>query len=166
MNLPITIAVIGSFRQHNAIVQETCDIFRMVGIVVTSPLGVEIVESNIPFVRFTSDNSTWTDHAVQTLALHRIFSATLTYVVAPGGYVGRTTCYEIGRILQAKKPIYFSERPNDLPIYLSEDFIVDARSLSALLRNPNWEPSWPHEVGQEQTNLLERELLNGTYRQF
>ncbi len=166
MEAPITIAVIGSFRQHNAKVQETCEVFRNAGLVVTSPVGTDLVEESISFVRFTSDDTAWTDHAIQTLALHRILSAHLTYVVAPNGYVGRTTCYEIGRLLQARKPVYFSDSPVDLPIYLSQEFIVDANRLAELLTSSDWEPTWLHEYGQEHTNQLERELIYGKYRHY
>lgn len=80
-----SIAVIGSFKQHNRLVQQTCEALRSAGIRVTSPRGQEILTEGIDFVRFDSDNATWSDPAIQSLALHRILGADLVYVVAPGG---------------------------------------------------------------------------------
>jgi hypothetical protein len=108
-----TVAVIGSFRQHYEPIRQTWRLFTDNGFRVTSPKGSPIIENGIPFVRFETDPQEWDDPMVQTIALHRILRADLTYVVAPGGYVGRTTCYEVGRIVQAKRPIYFSDMPDE-----------------------------------------------------
>jgi len=102
-----TVAIIGSFRQHYARVQDAWVALSSLGLTVTSPKGTPIREQGIPFVRFMSDPEKWPDDKVQTVALHRIFRAQFVYVVAPEGYVGRTTCYEIGRAIQAQRPIYF-----------------------------------------------------------
>src|SRR4051794_5310793 len=114
--MPTSIAIIGSFRQHYKEVLDAWEVFTRAGIEVTSPKGTSILEGGIPFVRFESDEGRLSDEEVQLIALHRILRASVVYTVAPNGYVGRTTCYEIGRIIQARKPIYFSERPVDLPI--------------------------------------------------
>lgn len=121
---PVTVAVIGSFRQHyETAVLPAIRVFRSQGLSVTSPLAHKIEVPGIEFVRFASDRDDHTDAEVQTLALHRILRADFTYVVAPGGYVGRTTCYEIGRVVQARRPVVFSERPQDLPILVPESHI-------------------------------------------
>lgn len=160
-----TVAVIGSFRQHNDAVQQVCTILRNSGIEVTSPVGSNLVEEGIPFVRFISDNIDWSDPAVQSLALHRILRANLIYVVAPHGYVGQTTCYEIGRVVQAKKPLYFSARPQDLPVFVADTFIIDATKLVRLILTPGWTPSWLFQDGSGLVDYLERDLLDGRLRQ-
>src|ERR1044071_756506 len=103
-----TISSIGSFRQHYRDVLAAWLEFANAGWVITSPLGTPIIEGGIPFVRFESDEPSWDDPTVQTVALHRILRAELTYVVVPGGYIGRTTSYELGRVMQANQPVYFS----------------------------------------------------------
>lgn len=121
---PSTVAVIGSFRQHyESAVLPAVHALRRNGLIVTSPLAHDINVPGIDFVRFASDNHEHTDAQVQTLALHRILRADFTYVVAPGGYVGRTTCYEIGRVIQARRPLIFSDHPLDLPILVPESHI-------------------------------------------
>lgn len=158
------IAVIGSFRQHNTQIQLVCSLLRSAGAIVTSPISCEVLEEGVDFVRFTTDSSDWSDAAIQSLALHRILRAELVYVVAPMGYIGRTTCYEIGRIIQLQKPIYFSERPMDLPIRIPDDFIFDERTLLERLNNVCWRPSWLHAIDVDNASTLERELASQKYR--
>lgn len=50
------------------------------------------------------------------IALDKIIRADMVYVYNPNGYVGKTTCYEIGFCFSKKKPIYFFDYPDDLPI--------------------------------------------------
>ena len=103
----LSVALIGSFRQHYNVVLESLSAFEAVGLTVTAPRGTGIVKHGIPFVRFESDETEWTDEMIQVAALHRILRADFVFTVVPNGYVGRTTCYEIGRVIQAKKTVVF-----------------------------------------------------------
>jgi len=162
-NKPFTVALIGSFKQHNVTVQETVEIFRRAGVQVLSPRGAHIVKDGIPFVRFGSDPGNWTDEMIQVVALHRILKASLVFVVAPDGYIGRTTCYEIGRIVNAGKPIYFGERPLDLPLFIPLSHIQSAQSIADQISGDTF---CPHPLHSEQDGhicLLEQDLLHGRY---
>jgi len=159
-----SVAVIGSFKQHNEHVQQACAALRSAGIRVTSPQGVDLVQQGVDFVRFPTDDVNWSDSAVQSLALQRIFQADLVYVVLPNGYIGRTTCYEVGRIIQVKRPIFFSERPLDLPLHLPEHCIVDVPALIHKLTDTSWQPTWLFENDADQASALERELIEGNAR--
>jgi hypothetical protein len=153
-----SVALIGSFKQFYKYVIEAISIFKKMNIQVTSPAGTDIIENGISFVRFTSDNSKLSDELVQTVTLKRIFKATVVYVVAPDGYVGRTTCYEIGRIIQKRKPIYFSERPNDLPVQIPKSHILNPEQLSKLiLKNGIY---WPFEYNSCKLAHEERQIVN------
>lgn len=121
------VAVIGSFRKHYDDVLACIRCFADAGWTVTSPTGSEVLEPGIDFVRFSTDDPELSDEEVQTVTLERIFSADVVYVVAPDGYVGRTTCYEIGRLVQAGHPVYFSDRPADLPIRVADQFVATPR---------------------------------------
>ncbi|GAA1873712.1 hypothetical protein [Asanoa iriomotensis] len=155
------VAIIGSFKQHYSAVREALASFRRAGIEVTTPKGAEIQEEGIAFVRFHSDPPEWDDSTVQTIALHRILRADAVYVVAPGGYVGRTTCYEIGRIFQAARPIYFSEHPDDLPVAIPGTHIVAPIDLVKLILTGN--ASSPFAAEDSTYLSLERRLLTGDY---
>lgn len=159
-----SVAIIGSFKQHNDEVQRVCTALRDAGIRITSPRGDELVKPGIDFVRFHTDNPRWSDPAIQCLALHRILKADLVYVVVPGGYIGRTTCYEVGRIIQSRRPIYFSEMPLDLPLRVPEQYILDMVALVARVADNAWYPSWLFENDLDHTSALERDLMEGRFR--
>jgi hypothetical protein len=89
----------------------------------------------------------------------------MTYVVAPEGYVGKTTCYEIGRVLQAGKPLYFSNAPQDLPILVPSRFVIEADVLVQRILTPAWQPVCLYDEGDSLCEQLERELRDGRYRQ-
>lgn len=50
-------------------------------------------------------------------------------MVAPGGYVGVTTCYELGRAHGRRIPTYFSDVPRDLPIEVPPGSVLSVRDL-------------------------------------
>lgn len=159
------IAVIGSFRQHYKNILEVLSAFKSNGHLVTTPLGATIIEEGIPFVRFESDSENLDDCCVQSIALHRILRADLVYVVAPDGYVGRTTCYEIGRVIQAMHPIYFSAQLEDLPVRIPSERIYPPAVFSAIVSEPCWSPT-PifHEISHPNDEI-EKDLLYGIYRE-
>ena len=156
-----TISIIGSFRQHYQDVLMAWLDFHKAGWTVTSPLGSAIMEAGIPFVRFETDEPNWDDPTVQTVALHRILRACLTYVVAPGGYVGRTTCYELGRIVQANQPVYFSSRPTDLPLAVPNAHVLTPKQLIKRLATGLPEPLFSDSSGTYAE--WERQLTAGSY---
>lgn len=158
------VALIGSFRQHYDAVLRVYSAFTHAGLTVTTPKGLPISEHGIPFVRFESDPSDWPDEMVQVVALHRILAADFVYVVAPNGYVGRTTCYEIGRIIHSQQPLYFSNPPNDLPILVPDKCICSAEKIIISIHNNIFRPVslWQNE--NQNIYKLERDLIEGSYR--
>ncbi|WP_410628114.1 hypothetical protein [Amycolatopsis sp. cmx-8-4] len=156
-----TAAIIGSFRQFYKDILNARQTIIDGRIAVTSPLGAPIIEQGIPFVRFQTDEKDLTDAEIQTLALHRILRADFVYAVTPSGYVGRTTCYEIGRIIQAGKPIYFSEAPADLPLRIKPGHIVTPSQLVDLVERK--EIQSPYLSGKSTHDEWEYRLLSGEY---
>lgn len=159
-----SVALIGSFRQHYDAVMKVFTIFDSLGLQVNSPKGSPILKNGIPFVRFESDPQHWCDAKVQSVALHRILSADFVYVVSPCGYVGRTTCYEIGRIIQARRPLYFSSAPEDLPISVPHDHIWSAHSLATAIDDGSFSPAPLWCDGGNETHDLEKDLIDGQFR--
>ncbi len=159
-----SVALIGSFRQHYNAVLEYLSAFEAVGLAVTTPKGTGIVKHGIPFVRFASDETEWTDEMVQVAALHRILRADFVFAVVPNGYVGRTTCYEIGRVIQAEKPVYFSDRPEDLPLWIPDSHIFSAARIVEQIHCGTFRPELLHTDVSSTVEELERDLLNGRYK--
>jgi hypothetical protein len=156
-----SVSIIGSFRQFYDEVLSAWRSFAAAGWRITSPRGSAIIQPGIPFVRFVTDPAEWDDATVQTATLHRILRADLTYVIAPRGYLGRTTCYELGRLIQADQPVYFSARPNDLPIAVPDDHVV---SVPDLLRRLSENCPQPLFVGSGGPNTAwEYQLVRRDY---
>lgn len=151
------VAVIGSFKQHYRDVETAIQAFRTAGLTVTSPAGTDILEEGIDFVRFSTDDPSLTDAQVQTVTLRNIFAADFVYVVAPGGYVGRTTCYEIGRLVQARRPVFLSNEPVDLPVAVPSPFVRPLPELIAWLGTGEPLRSW-WEQDEDEHARMEWEL--------
>jgi hypothetical protein len=160
----IKIAIIGSFKKHYRSVLKALTAFQKIGVVVTSPKGTSIIKEGEPFVRFVSDQKDAANPLIQTIALHRILRADLVYVVAPQGYVGNTTCYEIGRIIQCKRPLYFSAKPEDLPIEVPSGHIMDIDKIVDLIAS-GFNSFKPLYLNSVDTSIFERDLLLNIFRE-
>lgn len=160
-----SVAIIGSFKQHYELVLDCWNVFSDRGIEIASPKGTPIIEPDIPFVRFESDPPDADDPTVQSIALHRILRSDAVYVLAPKGYVGKTTCYEIGRVVQAGNAIYFSEMPDDLPIDVPDDRIVAPEELARRIVEAPKALRPMHSACDRPCSELERMLLDGNYIQ-
>jgi hypothetical protein len=152
-----SVALIGSFRKHLAQIRETRKFFIARGIEVTTPLGNEVMDTDAEFIRFYEEFNAEDNHTIQTITMHRILRADATYVVNVGGYLGNTGCYEIGRIVHAGRPLYFSERPLDLPLSVPNEFIVTRERMAALLLEGRL--TTLHAEGDDRCAELERALL-------
>lgn len=111
-----TVAIIGSFQKYYSQILDIIQIFKNEGLYVLSPKESYINDKIDNFVIFESDRKDFSPAEIQMITLDKIIKADLVYVYNPNGYVGRTTCYEIGFCFSKKKPIYFFECPDDLPI--------------------------------------------------
>jgi hypothetical protein len=138
---PVQVAIIGSFRKHYESVLEAISAFEAAGCDVSSPASSHLVDSTAEFVRFATDPPDCADVEIQFRALQRILRSDAVFVVCPGGYVGRTTCYEIGRVQDRGIPLFFSAAPLDLPIPVSVNVLADATTLAKALQMANGVPA-------------------------
>lgn len=67
--------------------------------------------------------------------LRKILKADAVYVYDPNGYVGKTTCYELGVLISKRKPLYFFEMPKDLPLPISQKQIVTPDEFTRIVCN-------------------------------
>ncbi|SPK02025.1 protein of unknown function [Methylorubrum extorquens DM4] len=155
-----SVAIIGSFKtpERYEAVLESLNAFRAQGWTVTSPAGSAVLAPNVDFVRFETDHPDMSDAEVQSVTLERIMSADIVFVTVPNGYIGRTTCYEIGRLVQARRPIFFSMMPEDLPILIAPAFIADAATVA---REYKGRPAPTlFECGEDASSVTERRLTH------
>lgn len=120
------VALIGSFQKalNYQRVLEIIQAFRAAGLTVVSPTGTAVTSNRDGFVVFESDDFKQSNEKIQQDTLNNIFTAEAVYVVDVAGYLGWTTCYEIGRLIERQIPLYFLEHPTDLPLCITEDLIV------------------------------------------
>lgn len=126
-----SVALIGSFRQHYREVRESAAIFTAAGMTVNSPPMSQIIDGDREFVRFQSDPPQASDRDIQAATLKKIFSSDLVYVVDPGGYIGRATAYELGRIHERGMAVYYAEPPKDLSVEIPDGTVLTAHDLAA-----------------------------------
>lgn len=125
-----TVAIIGSFQKYYGKILDIIKYFKNCGLYVISPKESFVCGRKEGFVLFDSDQKNLSPTDIQMITLNKIINADVVYVYNPGGYVGRTTCYEIGFCFSKKKPIYFLEPPDDLPIpVLKNEQILKPKEL-------------------------------------
>ena len=127
--MTFSVSIIGSFRRHYEEVALTAKKFELLGVTVSSPAISRIINPGACYVRFESDPPQSSDEFIQAMALGNILDSDLVYVVAPAGYVGVTTCYELGRVHERGIPTYFSDIPQDLPIEVSPGSVLGVQDL-------------------------------------
>lgn len=129
------ISIIGSFRKYYENIKELIVLLKKNDIEVMSPKFSVITHSKDDFVIFASDNMDFSPAEIQTETLNRILKSDIVYVYNPNGYVGRTTCYEIGIIRTTSIPLLFLENPKDLPIMVCNTDIMKPPKLIYMLLN-------------------------------
>lgn len=156
-------SIIGSFRKHYGEVAALIEAFESCNVQVLSPKRSSIVNPLEKFVRLQTDNPGFEPVEIQLIALHRILRSGFVYVLCPAGYVGKTTCYEIGRIHERGIPLYFSEHPDDLPIVVPVSTIINPeRIVQYLAQHKNLPPIVETEI-PENVRVLQIRLQREEY---
>lgn len=135
--MSLTVSIIGSFRKpsHYEIIKKAITEFKQAGLIVLSPKGSKIRESIDEFVIFESDETSLSPAEIQMITLDKIIHSDVVFVCNVDGYLGRTTCYEIGFCLSRGVPLYFLSMPLDLPIPIDESHILDIEDFCSLAIN-------------------------------
>lgn len=107
--------IIGSFRKHYKNIVEIIKIFEAGNINVLSPQKSNIINEADEFVLFEYDNQALLPEEIQMYTFEKMFKCDFIYVCNPNAYVGKTTCYEIGVVSMYGLPIFFQNKPMDLP---------------------------------------------------
>lgn len=130
------VAIIGSFQKYYDEILSIIKLFKQAGLYILSPKESFISSRIEDFVIFGSDRKDYTPAEIQMITLEKILKADAVYVYNPNGYVGKTTCYEIGFCFSKNKPIYFYNYPDDLPIPIEESKqILNPKEFANLMSN-------------------------------
>lgn len=130
--LEMRITVIGSFRKYYKEICELIDKFERNGIQVMSPQKSFIVDDIDGFVILDTDEKNQKPFIIQEHVFENIKKSQIVYVWNPDGYLGNSTCYEIGKITEMKKTIIFKELPKDLPIRIENKMIKNPEELISI----------------------------------
>ena len=129
------ISVIGSFRKRYEEVVRIVTVLRKMGLNILSPVGSNVCKSIEDFVIFETDNPDYSPEEIQMITLEKILNSDAVYVCDFNGYVGKTTCYEIGFCCSRNRPLYFLEKPKDLPILVDESLIISPEDFGKIVLN-------------------------------
>lgn len=132
-----SIAIIGSFQKYYEDICGVISFFKQHGCQVTSPYLSQITHARDAFVVFEADDQTLSNDEIQTDTLRKILNADAVYVYnlpnestpTDMGYVGKTTCYEIGILMAKNKPIYYLYPPYDLPVPVNQKQILSPQDF-------------------------------------
>lgn len=151
------ISIIGSFRKYYDEIKKVIKLFEDNGIEILSPEFSIVTHSIDDFVVFASDNLQLSPADIQTETLNKILKSDVVFVYNPKGYVGRTTCYEIGVLRTTSISIFFLEKPKDLPINVDSNYIVQPKELVYLLKELAYKE---YLLNSRQINIEKRRIKN------
>lgn len=155
------VSVIGSFRKQYEEVVRIVSVLRKMGINVASPKGSNVCSSIEEFVIFETDNPEFTPEEIQMITLEKILNSDAVYVCDPNGYVGKTTCYEIGFCYSRNKPLYFLEKPKDLPMPINMKQIIEPQEFGKIVLNNEQKVYMEYEMcAQAQKAMSNIFMLN------
>ena len=154
--------IIGSFRKYYDDILHIIDLFEKSGHIVLSPKSSQIVKDENGFVILKSDNPDFSHIDIQTIVFHRAFRSDFVYVWNPSGYIGKTTCYEIGRLIERGIPIFYKEMPTDVPIYIPQGSIIPVDVFIEYISTQNELPRYKQESNPLTAQLI-RNLQDGIF---
>lgn len=154
------VAIIGSFRKYYSEIADVINLFRKEGFIVTSPYLSTICASRDNFVVFAADDSSQSNDEIQTETLRKILNADAVYVYNPdNGYVGKTTCFEIGFLMSKKRPLYFKEMPDDLPVPVAPKHVLSPADFINLMKEKKIYYELP--IKEKSKNQSDLEVVYG-----
>jgi len=161
MTLNLSASLIGSFRRHYPQVRHAAAQLEAAGVAIRSPSIAVIVNPGDSYVRFDSDSPDCSDLLIQAATFERLYASDFIYVVAPGGYVGRSTAYELGQIHARGIPVFYSERLDDVPFGAPSWSVASAEDLARQVHDPR---SPLHDSLRNRVSRMPRETTGrGTH---
>lgn len=147
--------IIGSFRKYYNDITIAIQLLEENGHKILSPKISKVERNEEGFVILSSDKPQYSHVDIQTMVFHRAFRSDFVYVWNPDGYVGKTTCYEIGRLVERKIPLYYKEYPIDIPLYVPKGSVLSLDDFISFIKDNEKLPPY-----SEEENLVTKELIN------
>ncbi|BAY96422.1 hypothetical protein NIES37_03550 [Tolypothrix tenuis PCC 7101] len=157
-------SIIGSFRKYYREIRGVIDLFESAGIFILSPKKSQVINPDEEFILLESDDLNYSPVEIQLIAFHRILRSSFVYTFCPNGYIGRTTAYEIGRVVERKIKLFFSEAPKDLPIFLPQNSIWSPKDFSKYFLTNGKLPETLEAGSKALSEKLHNDLFLGKYQ--
>lgn len=133
------VTIIGSFRRYYEGICQLIDQFEQNNIEVMSPKKSFIIDEIDGFVVLDTDDKNKKPFFIQEHVFENVKKSRVVYVWNPEGYLGNSTCYEIGKVMGMGKTIFFKEYPKDLPIRVENNMIKNTEEIINWLQNTVFE---------------------------
>ena len=136
MSGPIRCIIHGSFSKHFELIQQAHRQFSDAGIEVLAPKNSELVDSADGFALF-ADEAGLDPRLVELRYLNNLRAlgeSGFSYFVNPKGYIGVSASYELGIAQLTNTKCFFSDLPNDHPVYNPKNTIWKSKDLAAYVR--------------------------------
>jgi len=151
----------GSFQKHFEEIRRVRQIFIAAGIEVLAPEFSNIVDSKDGFAILESNTGT-DQRMIELLYLHnlkRLGENGFSYFVDPDGYIGKSVSYELGIAQLSNVRCFFSEAPNDHPVYLHKNSVWRPEMLAEFIVQDQKLPSPQVAPNEEAIQKLWEDLM-------
>ncbi len=151
----------GSFRKYWDLIKNTHRIFTEAGIEVLAPREAEITSSVEDFA-FLEGEENKDPRMIELLYLHnlkRLGENGFSYFIDPEGYIGKSASYELGIAQVTNVRCFFSESPQDHPVYVHKNSIWKARDLAGFIQEYGQLPEPKITQDQQTIHKLWEDLM-------
>lgn len=151
----------GSFGKHFTEIQRVARIFQAAGIEVIAPKLGELHAAADGFALF-DDEVGLDPRLVELKYLHnlkKLGKNGFSYFVNPGGYIGKSTSYELGIAQLTNVRCFYQEKLADHPAYAHKNSIWSAEQLAAYIVDYKQLPPEMTHMNERQIHKLWQELM-------
>lgn len=161
MNEQMRCVIHGSFGRDFLEIQRVARLFESVGIQVLAPKLGKLHESVGGFALF-EDEVNKDPRLVELEYLHNLKKLGpngFSYFVNPGGYIGKSTSYELGIAQLTNVRCFYMEKPDDHPVYVHKNSLWSAEDLASyIVTNGSLPPEMTH-ANDKKIHKLWQELM-------
>lgn len=151
----------GSFSKHFDEIQKAHAIFSAAGIEVLAPKSGNLTGSNNGFALFEEEQDL-DPRTIELLYLHNLKQLGpngFSFFVSPGGYIGKSTSYELGIAQLTNTRCFFTNKLTDHPAYTHSRSVWSATSLADYIQTYDQLPAPQVRQNEKDIHKLWEDLM-------